>query len=100
LRLTGAELGGNPANGKISCNGGGGATAGEIPVFRCVADQLIDARAQTKDSPRRTFGYAVKPANESLVTDVSRLRPHRCTIIASTTSRANRGEAGTLHLRA
>src|SRR5580700_9520244 len=36
---------------------------------------------EDKDSPRRTFGYAVKYANQSLITDVSRLRPHRCTII-------------------
>ena len=69
-------------------------------MFRCVADQPIDARAQTKDSPGRTFGSAVKPANKSLVTDVSTLRPHRCTITASGTSRANRGEAGMLHPRA
>ena len=67
-------------------------TAGAEPrqgnsSFRFVADQPIDARAETKDSPRRTFGYAVKYANQSLITDVSRLRPHRCTIIASITSR-------------
>jgi hypothetical protein len=29
-----------------------------------------------------------EPANKSLLTDVSRLRSHRCTIIASTTSNA------------
>jgi hypothetical protein len=40
-----------------------------------------------------------EPANQSLITDVSRLCPHRCTIIASNTSRENRGEAGMLHLR-
>jgi hypothetical protein len=32
-----------------------------------------------------------------LITDVSRLCPHRCTIIASNPSRGNRGEAGMLH---
>jgi hypothetical protein len=35
-----------------------------------------------------------------LITDVSRLRLHRCAIIASNTSRENRGEPGMLRLRA
>src|SRR5712692_653713 len=49
--------------------------------LRFVADQTIDARAKTRDSPRRTFGSAVKHAHQRLITDVSRLRSHPCTII-------------------
>jgi hypothetical protein len=38
--------------------------------------------------------HAVKSANQSLITDVSRLRPHRCTMIASNTYRENAARRG------
>jgi hypothetical protein len=95
---------GSPALGQWSGEDKSGATAGVQPRqgnsrFRFEADRQIDARAKTGTSPRRSFGYAVKYADQSRVTDVSRLRLHRCTIIASTTSQRTRGEAGLLRRR-
>jgi hypothetical protein len=43
-----------------------------------------------QDSPRRTPDMR-KPADQSRITDVSRLRPHRCTIIASINLRKSSG---------
>jgi hypothetical protein len=54
-----------------------------------VADANIDARPKTGTAPRRTFGSAVKHAHERLITDVSRLRPHLCTIIPAAPAEAN-----------
>jgi hypothetical protein len=49
-----------------------------------MADHMVDARSKTEKAPdeKRTCVNS-KPANESLLTDVSRLRSFRCTIIAS-----------------
>jgi hypothetical protein len=51
----------------------------------CEADRKIDARSQAGTAPDENTDMR-EPANKSLLTDVSRLRPYRCTIIASTTS--------------
>jgi len=51
----------------------------------CEADRKIDARSQAGTAPDENTDMR-EPANESLLTDVSRLRSYRCTIIASTTS--------------
>ena len=59
----------------------------------CEADRKIDARSQTGKAPDENTDMR-EPANESLLTDVSRLRSYRCTIISSTTSDGVRGEDG------
>jgi hypothetical protein len=41
----------------------------------------------------------LKSADQSMITDVSRLRLHRCTIITSITSNADRGEDAELRVR-
>jgi hypothetical protein len=51
----------------------------------CEADGKIDARSQARIAPDENTDMR-EPANKSLLTDVSRLRSYRCTIIASTTS--------------
>jgi hypothetical protein len=51
----------------------------------CEADRKIDARSQAGTAPDENTDMR-EPANKSLLTDVSRLRSYRCTIIASTTS--------------
>ena len=52
---------------------------------RSEADRKIDARVETGIAPRRRSDMR-EPANQRMITDVSRLRPYRCTIIASMTS--------------
>ena len=64
-----------------SCNGGGEATAGEFPSTLC-GRSPIDARAKTGTAPDEHSDMR-ESANQSLITDVSRLRLHRCTTIAS-----------------
>ena len=56
-----------------------------IPDAYCEADRKIDARPQAGTAPDENTDMR-EPANKSLLTDVSRLRSYRCTIIASTTS--------------
>src|SRR5260370_31895683 len=51
----------------------------------CEADRKVDARSQAGTAPDENTDMR-EPANKSLLTDVSRLRSYRCTIIASTTS--------------
>src|SRR5580700_11681440 len=68
---------------QILRNGGGGATAGEL-LRIAVAGPTIDARTKTRESPRRNPEMRIKPAHQRLITDVSRLRPHRCAIIITT----------------
>ena len=51
----------------------------------CEADRKIDARSQAGTAPDENTDMR-EPANKSLLTDVSRLRSYRCTIIALTTS--------------
>jgi hypothetical protein len=55
-----------------------------------VADQVIDARAKTGDSPGRNFGNADKTRESEIDHRRLRLRPHRCTIIILTHSSENR----------
>jgi transposase len=57
--------------------------------FRCVADHAIDARAKTGTAPDEHSELRLKSAHQSLITDVSRLRPYRCTIIFPTHSSDN-----------
>ena len=54
-----------------------------IPVVILEADRKIDARPQTGKAPDAITDMR-EPANKSLLTDVSRLRSYRCTIIALT----------------
>jgi hypothetical protein len=68
---------------QILRNGGGGAPAGEL-LRIAVAGPTIDARTKTRESPRRNPEMRIKPAHQRLITDVSRLRPHRCAIIITT----------------
>jgi hypothetical protein len=63
-----------------------------------VADHMIDARSQTGKAPDEKTDMR-EPANESLLTDVSRLRSYRCTIIALTTSDGVRREDGLWRLQ-
>jgi len=51
-----------------------------------VADRKIDARAKTGTAPDEISELRLKSAHQSLITDVSRLRPYRCTFIVSTHS--------------
>jgi len=60
--------------------------------LRCVADRTIDARAKTGTAPDEYPELRLKSAHQSLITDVSRLRPHLCTIIDSKHSSGNRME--------
>jgi hypothetical protein len=56
-----------------------------IPDPSFEADRKVDARSKTGKAPDERTDMR-EPANESLLTDVSRLRSYRCTIIASITS--------------
>jgi hypothetical protein len=51
---------------------------------------MIDARPKTGTAPDEYPELRLKSAHQSLITDVSRLRPHPCTIIAAENSDANR----------
>jgi hypothetical protein len=66
--------------------------AGEFPMhpLRPIARSTPVRRQGKPQTKRRTCDY--ERANESLLTDVSRLRSYRCTIIASITSDGTRGE--------
>ena len=50
--------------------------------------------------PQTKIRICVEPADQRMITDVPRLRPYRCTIIASITFHGVRGEAGLLRRRA
>jgi hypothetical protein len=54
--------------------------------LRFEAGRKIDARAKTGTAPDGAPDMRSKPANESRITDVSRLRSYRCTIIVPKTS--------------
>jgi len=62
------------------------------------ADRKVDARSKTGKAPDEKTDMR-EPANESLLTDVSRLRSYRCTIISLTTSDGVRGEDGLWRLQ-
>lgn len=65
---------------EISCNGGGEAHGRGIPDLALwpIARSTPDLR---QGQPRDEATDRREPANQRLITDVSRLRPHRCTII-------------------
>ena len=72
------------------------AMAGACAAVRRIPDfavrPIADRRpCEDRDSSRRKSGYAVKHANKSRITDVSGLRSHYCTIIASTLSHERTG---------
>ena len=73
-----------PAKNEISCNGGSGATAGELRAI-LEADRKIDARSKTGKAPDAKTDMR-EPADKSLLTNVSRFRSCRCTIMASITT--------------
>jgi hypothetical protein len=56
-----------------------------IPEPSLRADRKIDARSKTGKAPDAKTDMR-EPADKSLLTDVSRFRSCRCTIIASTTT--------------
>src|SRR5262245_66627436 len=57
---------------------------GEIQISLCGRCK-IDARAKTRTAPEEDPDMR-EPANQSRITDVSRLRSHRCTINTSSLS--------------
>jgi hypothetical protein len=76
-------------NYQISCKGGDEATARGIPVIALWPMPNIDARPKTGTAPDGHSVLRIKHAHERLLTDVSRLRPHLCTIISDTSAEAN-----------
>ena len=50
------------------------------PQVGCVAEHMLDARTQTEAAPDEQTELRCRPANQSLITDVTRLRPLLCTI--------------------
>jgi hypothetical protein len=91
IYFQGASAGAAVRRRDISCNGGGEATAGELQVFclRPIARSTPDHRH--RKAPDGHPDMRLKSAHQSMITDVSRLRLHLCTIIASTASNTDRG---------
>jgi hypothetical protein len=95
----GRHVGGVARRRDISCNGGGEATAGELQSFamRPIARSTPDRRHRT--APDEHPDMRLKSADQSMITDVSRLRPHLCTITTSTAPTQIVGEDAEPRLR-
>ena len=90
--LIGNALTKEPGTGARSGENKSRATAGAKPRqgnswLILEADRKIDARSKTGKAPDGMTDMR-EPADKSLLTDVSRLRSYRCTIIVSIISRS------------